>query len=449
MKTNLFVLILGMLCLYSSAFSQSNTLTGFNGKIQFSSFANNGLYIRGTLDAFVDQTNQYSASDVDTADVVWDNLGRRYSVVGVISSNLTQAVVDLSRIGGGSHIPTGVGFVSRETSNGLSLLPTTNSAGISNQLQGRVLTHNMKILEGLKTIYTGSDSLRKPEIFVKMDSVGNQTFFLGYMLSFPDRNYDNIEYGLYISPEYYGELTLMFKKDYLTMYNGEIDLVSSSNTNSYTASINLKGDQHRMRFYTRNKSGINATTLNIDTSNVNFNIYGFQTMESKYDLFNITCVPGSNIAHISAQDSFIQLRYSRPGDHLKFNVNSNSFEFSGERLTIPFSYKLPIINPSLTVNARSNLSWVGTGSSTIPSFIRSQYGVSSGTTDVSGDLTITVPTMPDATYSANITVEGTTSYTVSVHTKITTTFKVRFFNPTTGAAVASTAVSCSYKIEDY
>lgn len=150
MKTNLFLLILGMLCLFNSAVGQSAALTGFNGRITFSGFANNGLYVRGTLKDFNDQTNQYIASQIDTGDIAWDNNGKRYAVVGVISSNATQAVVDLSRIGGGTHIPKGAGLVSRETVNGLTLIPAANSAGISAQLASRVAVHNAIMLNNLE-----------------------------------------------------------------------------------------------------------------------------------------------------------------------------------------------------------------------------------------------------------------------------------------------------------
>jgi hypothetical protein len=152
-------LILGLMCflmLSAEAWSQANTQTGFIGKFTFQSFANNGANIRGTLDAFSDQTNQFFANSIAPGDVVWDNVGRRYAIVTVVSSNIVQAVVDLSRIGGGTHIPSGVGFVSRETPNiGLSLIPTANNIGISNQLEGRIHTHNMLLID--QAINSGPD----------------------------------------------------------------------------------------------------------------------------------------------------------------------------------------------------------------------------------------------------------------------------------------------------
>lgn len=132
----------------TNLWSQSNTQTGFNGSFQFSSFANGGTSdIRGTIDNFLDQTNQYFANQIAVNDIAWDNSGRRYKVMSVISSNLVQAVVDLQRIGGGTHIPFGLGFVSRETSTGLSLIPSVNNLGLSNQLESRVHNHNFKMIE--------------------------------------------------------------------------------------------------------------------------------------------------------------------------------------------------------------------------------------------------------------------------------------------------------------
>lgn len=142
MKTKIFALFLGLFSVLSSASAQSVALTGFNGRIDFSGFANSGPNIQGTLKNFTDQTGTYVASQIDTGDVAWDNNGKRYAVVGVISSTATQAVVVLSRIGGGAHLPKGIGLVSRETPNGLTLIPTQNSAGISSLLLGRILTNN-------------------------------------------------------------------------------------------------------------------------------------------------------------------------------------------------------------------------------------------------------------------------------------------------------------------
>lgn len=74
----------------------------------------------------------------------------------------------------------------------------------------------------------------------------------------------------------------------------------------------------------------------------------------------------------------------------------------------------------------------------------------SSTTDASGDVTVTIPTMPNATYTALVAVTGTTLYGYTVHAKTTTSFKVRFYNTTTGAAVpVSTSITFDYDVKDY
>jgi len=112
-------------------------------------------------------------------------------------------------------------------------------------------------------------------------------------------------------------------------------------------------------------------------------------------------------------------------------------------------YFPPSTAPSITSGVVNTLRWTGNGSSAVPSFLRSQYGVATGTTDGSGDLTVTfAAAMPDATYSLIATAEGTTYYTTTVHTKATGTVKVRFFDAT-GAAVAGASVTISYEAKDY
>ena len=114
------------------------------------------------------------------------------------------------------------------------------------------------------------------------------------------------------------------------------------------------------------------------------------------------------------------------------------------------AYEMPTTAPSVINNAISSPMWTGTGSANTSSWLRSQHKTISGTTDGSGDITITFDAaMPDITYTMVATVEGTTSYTISAHTKATGTCKVRFFNPTTGAAVTATSVTISYEAKDY
>lgn len=70
------------------------------------------------------------------------------------------------------------------------------------------------------------------------------------------------------------------------------------------------------------------------------------------------------------------------------------------------------------------------------------YGGESASTDGSGDLTVSHD-LGTASISVIATATGTTFYNVQVHTKNTTTFKIRFFDAA-GAAVTSTAVTVDW-----
>ncbi len=181
-----FIFTLKLMFISCLVFSQA-TLSEFNGTFDYKNFAPNGSNIRGTLSSFSDQSKKYTCNDLLVGDVCWDINGKKYKVVSVISKNATQAVVDLSRIGGGSHIPKGRGFVSRETQNlGLSLLPTTNSLGISPILESQVHIHNLKTIDlksSQDTIYIlasgQSNALGRPDTsvthgLVQWDSTRNE-----------------------------------------------------------------------------------------------------------------------------------------------------------------------------------------------------------------------------------------------------------------------------------
>lgn len=74
----------------------------------------------------------------------------------------------------------------------------------------------------------------------------------------------------------------------------------------------------------------------------------------------------------------------------------------------------------------------------------------SDTTDGSGDITITHGLIgADTSFIVTAVATGTTFSNVQVHTKTTTTFKIRFFDAA-GAAQTSTAVTCDWRAEqDY
>ena len=159
--------LITILCLFLALVSlgQSPTLTDFYGKVEFSGFSAGGTSdVTGTLGNYSDQTNLYFANGVQVGDVVWDNLGNRWEVMVVNSSNLISANVDLRNINGSGGTPAGVGYISRETENvGLSLFVPDNNIGISQQLKSRVETHNMLLIDayiaGIRdSVYTGSTS---------------------------------------------------------------------------------------------------------------------------------------------------------------------------------------------------------------------------------------------------------------------------------------------------
>jgi len=108
-------------------------------------------------------------------------------------------------------------------------------------------------------------------------------------------------------------------------------------------------------------------------------------------------------------------------------------------------YSFANVAPNNASGAISNQIWTAG----VPSFLRSQHGVTTGSTDGSGDLTITfAAAMPDATYTVISQNEGTTAYILSAHTKATGSVKVRVFDAA-GAAVTATSVTISYEAKDY
>lgn len=129
--------------------AQPTTQTNFFGTFTFESFSAGGTSdVTGVLNAFNDQTNTYFANNIQVGDVIWDNLGNRWEVIVVNSSNLTQADVDLRDINSVGGTPFGTGFVTRETPNyGLSLFVPDNNIGISQQLKSRVESHNTILID--------------------------------------------------------------------------------------------------------------------------------------------------------------------------------------------------------------------------------------------------------------------------------------------------------------
>lgn len=75
-------------------------------------------------------------------------------------------------------------------------------------------------------------------------------------------------------------------------------------------------------------------------------------------------------------------------------------------------------------------------------YVDTDDGSASDTTDGSGDITVS-HTLGSASITVTATATGTTFYHVQVHTKTSTTFKIRFFDAA-GAAVTATAVTADW-----
>jgi len=194
------------------------------------------------------------------------------------------------------------------------------------------------------------------------------------------------------------------------------------------------------------KSGLRIGNRGDGISSIDF--YG-SNYYSQTSAFSIAQFSPTELQFCANGCSAAILRLYTNGDfvfnNLRYQSNNLSLTASNQ-IRIHNLYDLPKIAPSGVAGAISSPTWTAG----IPGFLRSQHKTISGTTDGSGDITITFDAaMPDATYTLLATVEGTTSYTISVHTKATGSFKVRFFNPATGAAVTATSVTISYEAKDY
>lgn len=349
-------------------------------------------------------------------------------------------------------------------------------------------------------IYSGSDSLSQENTYAAMAADGSQTFGIGYFPSFPDYDYSENEYGFYQSPDYGSIAVMQNKKDAIHMYNGSMEQFSGR-TDIYDGGAILL-DWTRLRTNVSLKNGSNVSVMQQDTIGLFFqnNSTGGDTLlrilnSGKFNLGHWPAFPNRDYDYNTEYGLFANIDYGevtlankgsylalydnnaylgryRDGNSIygEINIGQNNkvtavvgklndefvsftldtlgFEFT-DNIGAGGNYRFPlpsVSKPSITSGAISDLIWTaGT-----PSFLRSQHGVVTETTDGSGDLTVTfAAAMPDATYTLIATIEGTTSYTISVHTKATGTCKVRFFNPATGAAVTATSVTLSYEAKDY
>jgi hypothetical protein len=458
MKTTFFSILIFLLCLANVGYSQSVTLTGFNGKIEFKSFVTNGANIRGTLINFIDQTNQYTAANIAVNDIAWDNQGRRYKVVTVVSSTSIQAVVDLSRVGGGTHFPRGLGFISRETENGLSLFTAANTLGMSTALLSRVLNHNMSRIDSVFKRASLSNNIYNANGTIPSEL--SRTINLGTGASMTLHTFSFLK-GINLSSNVSGSTANFINNALSTntvntanggfiIRNGRNLTLKNEATLNFTptqidgyllGSISLPG----IRKYTSSILGIDSTRkFQSGGFNVKFDslatggrshfggfvkgyIQNLASLGQGYSINQAFTIQTLFTGNPPPKFDWLKI------DQLDTDTTSNRITFYNNK------YSFTNTRPTSTSGAISEHVWVAG----LPAFIQSKNGLATGTTDGSGDLTVTIPAMPDNTYSVLLTVSGTTNYQVSAHTLTTTTFKVRCSN---GSAQS---VSIFYEVKDY
>ena len=343
--------------------------------------------------------------------------------------NVTYTSSDSTSAGGNPSTTNGVVNILKYTGNGTATVPSFDLVpNLSNANQ---------TITGNRNIYLGAGSLN-------INGTLNQERFKGY-LEIDAVSSNNVEF------DYRSFLSAGSYINSYSAYGGEYDghdfywnvsnEVTKSPTNnysyqSYNTSRSSGGTIYQVGFVNMVDSVQNSYlgALKINLAGGISYASGFISGLSAYGLAEAySPIP------IWAVQRKISSSYF---NYLKINTSDTT-----SNSVLPYGkYALPNATPSATASAISNLIWTaGT-----PSFLRSQHGVATGTTDGSGDLTVTfAAAMPDAAYTMIATVEGTTSYTISAHTKATGTCKVRFFNPTTGAAVTATSVTISYEAKDY
>jgi len=134
-----------------------------------------------------------------------------------------------------------------------------------------------------------------------------------------------------------------------------------------------------------------------------------------------------------------------------YSLNFDGFSvFSGsdaDSLMYMYEDKYAFPNEAMsdTLNDKTIMYWTGDGSNPIANTLRVDWGNATGTTDASGDLTVSHNLPDDSIIITSIVVNGTTSYTVSVHTITSTTFKVRFYVADVPAISASVDIGWEAK----
>jgi len=277
-------------------------------------------------------------------------------------------------------------------------------------------------------LYDGSDTIPVATLATVTESGGStMDFGLGIFPNWPDFDEDGTEYGLYYGKNYYGELGLIYGNGKVYVSDGQANMSSLNSA----LTISDGGYSQYNNFVDYNNDPIEARTEVTDQYYQTW--MGQFNRLAKIRLTNIIA-DSTIVFSINHTDFFGQERRV-----LAINLKdtlSNNISLYG------YKYKLPNATPSSTNTAKSSMTWTGNTTTTVPSFTRQNYAQATGTTDGSGDLTIT-HNLPDATFSVTVTPNGTVPYICTVHTKGATTFKVRFFDAA-GAAVTATAVDINW-----
>lgn len=198
--------------------------------------------------------------------------------------------------------------------------------------------------------------------------------------------------------------------------------------------------------FLRAKAGLQLGNRGDNITGIDFYANKYFTQPSN---FTIADFGGSQLQICANGCGSALLRMFPNGDfvfgNLRYQSNTLSLIPVGE-INIHNLYNLPKTAPSPTSGAISSPTWTAG----IPAFLRSQHKTISGTTDGSGDITITFDAaMPDATYTVIVTGQGATPYVYMTQPATLTTgsVKVRMFN-LPGAAATSTAYQISYEVKD-
>lgn len=134
-------LIILFILISSGLEAQDTLIRSFNATVTFSGFAITPTSrYAGTL-LVNDQTNTYTAGSVAVGDYVFTSSGSTYVVDTVGTAALFSVPVTIRHISGAVAVPSGVGDVTRPTSNyGFFTFTPDNANGISSQMQFIKLT---------------------------------------------------------------------------------------------------------------------------------------------------------------------------------------------------------------------------------------------------------------------------------------------------------------------